>query len=163
MLKQARPVYLFIKKNTAMKQLIFKTSIAAPKQKVWETMLHPVTYREWVDAAWPGSFFEGVWKEGENIRFVSKNGSGTIATLVEHRPYDYIFARHIAALNPGGIEDRDSDVAKGWIGTTERYTFAEQNGATALTVEVTTAPDWEAMFNNGWPIALAKLKEICER
>jgi Activator of Hsp90 ATPase homolog 1-like protein len=146
-----------------MKQLIFTINITAAKQKVWETMLHPVTYKEWVDAAWPGSFFEGAWKEGENLRFISENGSGTLATLLEYKPYTYIFAKHIAVLNPGGIEDHDSDIAKGWIGTTESYTFTEKNGATALTVELTINPEWAQMFNDGWPKALAKLKEVCER
>jgi hypothetical protein len=42
-----------------MKKIEFKSTIAAPKKKVWETMLHPVTYKEWVDAAWPSSFFKG--------------------------------------------------------------------------------------------------------
>ncbi len=146
-----------------MIQLFFKTNIAAAKQKVWETMLHPVTYKEWVDAAWPGSFFEGEWKESGHLRFISEDGSGTLATLAEHKPYDYSFAKHIAVLNPGGIEDRESDVAKRWIGTAERYTFTGKNGKTELQVELTINPEWAQMFNDGWPKALAKLKEICER
>jgi uncharacterized protein YndB with AHSA1/START domain len=146
-----------------MKKIEFKTTIAATKKKVWETMLHPITYKEWVNAAWPGSFFKGEWKEGENLRFISEDGSGTLVTLIEHKPYDYSFAKHIAVLNPGGIEDRDSNVAKGWIGTTESYSFTEQNGVTTLKVELTINPEWEKMFSDGWPKALAKLKEICER
>ncbi len=146
-----------------MKNLEFKISIAGSKQKVWETMLSPATYREWVNAAWPDSFFEGEWKEGNNLRFISADGSGTLATLIEHRPYDYSFAKHIAVLQPGGIEDRDSDVAKGWIGTTESYTFTENDNTTELKVVLTINPEWEKMFSDGWPKALAKLKEICER
>lgn len=145
-----------------MKNIEFKISIVGSKQKVWETMLHPTTYKEWVNAAWPGSFFEGEWKEGNNLRFISDDGSGTLATLIEHKPYDYSFAKHIAVLQPGGIEDRDSEVAKGWVGTTERYTFTEKKDTTELKVVLTINPDWEKMFNDGWPKALAKLKEICE-
>lgn len=146
-----------------MKKIEFKTVIAVPKQKVWEKMLHPDTYKEWVGAAWPGSFFKGEWKKGENLRFISEDGSGLLATLVEHKPYDYSFAKHIAVLGPGGIEDRDSDIAKGLIGTLEEYTFTEQNGSTELEVAITLNPEWADMFNEGWPKALAKLKEICER
>lgn len=146
-----------------MKNLEFKTSIACSKQKVWETMLSPATYKEWVNAAWPGSYFEGEWKEGNNLRFITEDGSGTLATLIEHRPYDYSFAKHIAVLQPGGIEDRDSEVAKGWIGTAENYTFTETSGGTELKVVLTINPEFAAMFNEGWPKALAKLKEICER
>src|SRR3712207_8485703 len=46
---------------------------------------------------------------------------------------------------------RSSDVAKGWIGTTESYTFTERNGKTTLTVEINTNPEWASMFNDGWP------------
>jgi hypothetical protein len=59
--------------------------------------------------------------------------------------------------------DRNSPEAKGWIGTTEEYTFTEKNGKTELKVTVNTTPEWESMFNDGWPDALKKLKEICER
>ncbi len=146
-----------------MKKIMFRISIAATKQKVWKTMLHPDNYREWVNAAWPGSFYEGGWREGENLRFISEDGSGTLATLADYKPYDYIFAKHIAVLNAGGIEDRDSDIAKGWIGTTEAYQFTEDKDATTLTVKLNINPEWEKMFDDGWPKALEKLKEICER
>lgn len=145
-----------------MKNIEFKISIVGSKQKVWETMLHSTTYKEWVNAAWPGSFFEGEWKEGNNLRFISDDGSGTLVTLIEHKPYDYSFAKHIAVLQPGGIEDRDSEIAKGWVGTAERYTFTENKDTTVLKVVLTINPDWEKMFSDGWPKALAKLKEICE-
>ena len=73
-----------------------------------------------------------------------------------------ISAKHIAVLLQGGKEDCDSDVAKGWIGTMESYTFNEHNGETDLTVEMIINPDWQKMFDDGFPNALKKLKEICE-
>jgi uncharacterized protein YndB with AHSA1/START domain len=145
-----------------MEKLEFRTVIASSRQKAWETMLNPKTYKEWVGAAWPGSTYQGEWKEGEDIRFVGDDSSGTLAHLVEYRPYDYILAEHVAVLKQG-VEDRDSDEAKGWIGTMESYKFTEQNGQTELTVIIETNPEWASMFSDGWPKALAKLKEICER
>ena len=146
-----------------MKKLEFKIEIAADKQKVWDTMLNPKTYKEWVSVSWPGSIYEGNWKQGENLRFLSPGQGGTMATVVELRPAEYLLARHIAVINSDGTEDRDSDIAKGWIGTTESYTFTETNGKTKLRVEINTPPDWEKMFTDGWPNALKKLKEISER
>ena len=125
-------------------------------------MLSPETYKEWVKNSWPGSYFEGNWKKGEDMRFISPGQGGTKATLVENKPYEFIFAEHVAVINSDGSEDRTSDIAKGWIGTTESYTFTETNGKTELKVEITTNPDWEKMFANDWPKALATLKEICE-
>ena len=146
-----------------MKKVEFKIDISAGRQKVWDIMFNPKTYKEWVNVSWPGSYYEGTWKQGENVRFISPGQGGTMATLVEHRPYEFILAKHIAVLNSDSTEDRDSEIAKGWIGTTEAYTFTENNRETNLKVEVNTNPEWEKMFTDGWPKALAKLKEICER
>ena len=66
-------------------------------------------------------------------------------------------------LGPGGVEDRTSDVAKGWIGTTEEYRFSEAKGKTTLTVVMETTPDWAKMFDEGWPVALEELKKLAER
>jgi uncharacterized protein YndB with AHSA1/START domain len=145
-----------------MKKLEFKIDIAASREKVWDTMLGPETYKEWVNTSWPGSYYDGNWKQGEKLRFISPGQGGTLTTLVEHRLYEFILAKHIAVINPDGTEDRDSMVAKGWIGTIETYTFTENNGETELKVGIDTTPEWEKMFTDGWPNALAKLKEICE-
>ena len=147
-----------------MKKLEWKTMIDASRDKVWQTMLAPDTYREWVAVSWPNSGYEGKWEKGATIRFVGDSDSGgTVADIVELRKPEYIKALHVAVATPGGGEDRDSDVAKGWIGTTEEYFFAEKNGKTELTVVINTHPDWVAMFEDGWPAALEKLKEISER
>lgn len=146
-----------------MKKLEYRININAPAEKVWNAMLNRDTYIEWTNVSWPGSSYEGNWKQGENIRFVGPDGTGTLAHFTEVRPHKYIGAEHIAVLGKGGVEDRTSDMAKGWVGTLENYTFNEANGKTELTVEIHTNPNWEKMFNDGWPGALNKLKEIAER
>jgi uncharacterized protein YndB with AHSA1/START domain len=145
-----------------MKQLKFSIQINAPKKKVWDTMLQPETYKKWVNVSWPGSYNEGKWATGEKMKFISPGQGGTLASLEEVKPYDNIFARHIAVLNPDLSEDRTSDIAKGWIGITEQYTFKEEAGKTTLTILANTPPAWESMFNDGWPGALKALKELCE-
>lgn len=146
-----------------MKTLEFKIDINADKQKVWNTMLQPETYKQWVNVSWPGSIYQGEWKQGQGMRFVSPGQGGTFAELKEVTPYDHIHAEHTAVINPDGSLDRDSDMAKGWIGTTESYTFTKKNGKTELKVQIKTSPAWEEMFSDGWPNALEKLKELCER
>ena len=145
-----------------MQKLEFSININADRQKVWDTMLHPTTYKKWVSVSWPGAYYEGNWKQGEDIRFISPGAGGTLAHLDDQQPYKHILARHIAVINSDGSEDRTSELAKGWIGTTEAYTFTEKNGKTEVKVEIETTPEWESMFSEGWPDALAKLKEICE-
>lgn len=126
-------------------------------------MTGATTYATWTGAVWPGSHFEGEWKSGNSLRFIGPDGSGTLATITTLKLYDHVEAEHIAVLLKGGAEDRESKLACGWIGSTERYDFSEQNGKTELKVTMTVGPDWEGMFNKDWPKALAKLKEICER
>jgi uncharacterized protein YndB with AHSA1/START domain len=145
-----------------MEHLEYKVVISAPAKKVWETMLQEETYKQWVAKSWPDSYYEGSWGEGEEIRFIGPEGSGTLAELVEVKPYERVLARHIALLGPGGSEDRTSDFAKGWIGITEEYRFSEQAGKTTVTVLIETNPEWRKMFDDGWPTALQELKKITE-
>ena len=146
-----------------MKLLEFRTEVNAPAKKVWETMLNPDTYKEWVEPSWPGSYYTGKFGKDEIVKFLSSEGGGTAARIVEYAPYQTLLAEHVAVIQSDGKEDRDSVIAKGWIGSTEQYTFTENNGKTTVRVSIKTSPEWESMFNDGWPAALAKLKEVSER
>ena len=125
-------------------------------------MLTLNTYKKWTNAAWPGSDYVGEWQQGENIRFVGANGSGTLANLTAVEPYKHAKAIHNAVLLEDGTEDRDSEMAKSWVGSIEEYTFSEKNGVTDLSVSMTIYPEWEKMFSDDWPKALAALKDLCE-
>jgi len=127
-------------------------------------MIGSKTYKEWASVSWPDSDFQGKWAKGEKIRFSPGEGQGgTLAIIDEFKPYETILARHIAILSADGSEDYSSEIAKGWVGTLERYTFSESKGKTTLTVEIETNADWEKMFEEGWPAALNALKEISEK
>ena len=126
-------------------------------------MLAPETYKEWVSVSWPNSDYKGKWAKGEKISFGGEGQGGTLAMIDEFKPYETILARHIAIINLDGSEDVSSDMAKGWVGTLERYTFNESKGSTTLTVTLHISPEWEKMFQDGWPDALKALKDICEK
>lgn len=146
-----------------MKKLEYQISINASPKHVWETMLAPDTYREWVAGSWPDSFYEGRWAQGEEVRFIGESGAGTLVRINTYQPYHLIEAEHIAILLAGGERDTTSDMAQNWIGTTENYHFEATDGGTLLTVTMGINPEWEKMFNDGWPKALAQLKAVCER
>lgn len=147
-----------------MKTLHFGTTIDATPQKVWETMLDKETYQKWVDVAWPGSSYHGEWKQGAEIRFTGPDGGGgTLGEVTELEPYSRVAVEHVAVILEDNSLDRESDMAKGWIGTTEAYTFTGENGSTKLDVELTTAPEWASMFEEGWPKALEALKQLAEQ
>lgn len=149
--------------KTDMKELEFTAQISAPKKKVWDTMLNLDTYKEWTNVAWPGSTYEGNWKKGSDIKFMGADSSGTLATITDITPYDHVIAKHVAMLLPGGNEDRTSAEASRWVGTTESYYFDESNGKTNLKVKMKITSEWAQMFQESWPKALVKLKEISEQ
>ncbi len=152
-----------------MKTLHFETVIDATPQKVWDTMLGKETYPKWVDAAWPGSTYKGEWKQGAKIRFTGDDGSGgdtaggTLGEVLALDPYSKVEIEHIAVLLDGGGEDRESDMAKLWIGSTETYTFAPDNGSTKLDVELSIPAEWVDEFEGGWPKAIEALKQLAEQ
>lgn len=147
-----------------MKTLQYQISIDVSPQKVWETMLDKKTYVQWVDAAWPGSSYDGKWKQGAQIRFTGADGGGgTLGTVTALEPYAHVVVEHVAVILEDGSLDRESDMARGWIGATEAYSFTGGNGSTELVVEITTAPEWAEMFDDGWPIAIEALKQLAEQ
>jgi uncharacterized protein YndB with AHSA1/START domain len=150
----------YVEYTNKFQPIYFSEQINASKVKVWNTMMDEATYHEWVSSAWPNSFYEGIWKEGESLLFINKENSGTKAKLLFHRPYEISLAEHIAVISKGIEKEQDDS---GWIGSKELYLFSEKNGVTTLEVIMYATPSWHEMFKHDWPIALKKLKEICER
>ncbi len=149
-----------------MTNLQFTTSINAPRQKVWETMLNDSTYREWTVAFHEGSHYKGDWSKGSKMLFLGpdengKNG-GMVSIVEENVPYEFISLKAIGMVQDD-VEDTTSEEVKAWKDVYENYTFTEEGDATTLKVDLTGLPeDYADMFNDMWPKALAKLKEMCE-
>ncbi|WP_309105316.1 SRPBCC domain-containing protein [Arthrobacter sp.] len=153
-----------------MEKLQFSTRINAPVQTVWSTMLDDATYRDWTSAFHEGSYYEGDWNQGSEIRFLGPDGNGSLggmlATVEESRPHEFVSLRYLGQIVEG-VNDTTSDEAKSFAGTHENYTFRQADGMTALDVEIEVDADSDdefvQMFNDLWPKALDKLKAMCER
>lgn len=150
-----------------MKTLHFSTIIAAPKEKVWHTMLDDAPYREWTSAFNPGSYYRGDWSEGSKILFLGpdpQTGSegGIVSRIAENRPYEFVSIQHLGLVRDG-VEDTTSEAARRWAPAYENYSFHEQDGATEVRVDLDVLDDHAAMFEAMWPPALARLKELAER
>src|SRR5690606_19371990 len=149
-----------------MKKLHFSTMIDAPKEKVWHTMLDDVPYRDWTSAFCPGSYYRGDWNEGSKILFLGpdpETGSegGMVSRIAENRPYEFISIEHIGLVKDG-VEDTTSEVARQWAPAYENYTFREQGGATEVRVDLDVTDEHAPMFEEMWPRALDRLKELAE-
>lgn len=149
-----------------MAQLHFSMVINAPREKVWEVMLGEETYREWTEVFNPegGSHYEGSWDEGEEIRFIGPDEQGRqrgmYSRIAKNKPYEFISIEHL-----GEIEDGKEVPSPTFAGAHENYTFTDKHGATLLEVDLeSNMPDeYAKMFQDMWPQALAKLKQLAEK
>jgi uncharacterized protein YndB with AHSA1/START domain len=141
-------------------KLQFDTQINAPVQSVWDTMLQDKTYRLWTHAFCPGSYFEGDWSAGSDIRFIALNEKGEkqgmYSRIAQAQPLQFIGIEHLGEI----VNDEHKPSA--WAGARETYTFAAQGGGTLLKVECDTADEYVSYMREAWPKALALLKQIAE-
>ncbi len=150
-----------------MQKMHFSTTIHAPKQKVWDTMLENETYREWTTPFNPqGSWYEGDWNTGSKITFLGPGEDGKTGGMVsrirENRPYEFVSIEHLGIIQDGK-EDTTSDEVKKWTPAFENYTFVGRNGVTEVHVDMDVADEHRQMFADSWPKALEKLKTLAEK
>ncbi|HEX7358629.1 MAG TPA: hypothetical protein VF270_13035 [Ignavibacteriaceae bacterium] len=150
-----------------MQKLYFKIDINAPIEKVWDTMLEDKTYRVWTAPFNEGSYYMGDWSKGSKILFLGPNPEtgkegGMVSRIKDNRKHEFISIEHLGMVNDG-VEDTTSEAVKPWAGSLENYSFKNLNGKTELLIEIDINDDFKDMFNDMWPKALQKLKEISEK
>ena len=152
-----------------MEKSQFKIEINASPQKVYETMLglkDKSTYEYWTAAFNPTSTYEGHWDKGSKMYFVGtdENGKkgGMISEIVAHRPADFVSIKHYGILD-GDTEITTGEQVEKWTGGHENYMFIEHNNLTTVIVEMDMVSDYLDYFNNTYPKALEKLKNLCEQ
>ncbi|HWC31068.1 MAG TPA: SRPBCC domain-containing protein [Dehalococcoidia bacterium] len=149
-----------------MQRLQFAIQIQAPREKVWKTMLEDETYRQWTEPFSPGSYYVGDWAEGSKVLFLGPGEGGKeegmVSRIKANRPYEYVSIEHLGFVQ-NGVEDTTSENVKPWVGAEENYTLKQSDGGTELLIELDTAPEQREMFEDMWPRALEKLKQISER
>jgi len=150
-----------------MQKLHYSIVINAPAAKVWSTMLDDATYRIWTESFSPGSYYKGDWKTGSKILFLGpgeKGEGGMVSRIKENRKHEFISIEHLGMVQDGK-EDTSSEEAKAWAGALENYTFIDKSGATELRIDLTgnIADEFAKMFDEMWPNALQKLKDLSEK
>lgn len=152
-----------------MRKLEFRKEIQASAHKVYETMLglnDRSTYEYWTATFNPTSTFEGNWEEGSKILFVGldENGKrgGMVSKVVEHEPGRRVSVRHYGFIE-GDKEVTIGELVEKWSGGHEIYNFNEANGRTTVVVELDVIDDFLDYFNEKYPLAMDKLKEVCEQ
>lgn len=144
----------------------FKVNIDAPVDKVFKLMLDKPTYSEWTVPFNADSKYEGSWEKGSKIVFLGTDSKGETGGMVsrikENIPNQYVSIEHIGMIR-GNEEIMSGPEVESWAGCMENYSFEHHKGITLVKVDVDSTKEHTDYFEETWPEALAKLKEICER
>jgi hypothetical protein len=149
-----------------MEKLRKSILINAPRERVWDVMLDPDTYRQWTSAFNPGSYYKGDWSKGSKILFLGPHPDGSgeggmVSRIADNRRHEFISIEHLGILR-NGVEDTESAEAKKWAPAYENYTFVSKGDGTELNVEMDVEEKERPNMENLWDAALARLKEIAE-
>lgn len=145
-----------------MEKLTFKTTINAPRNRVWDILWGADTYSEWTAAFAAGSTAKTDWQEGSKVLFVDDTNRGMVSRIAAKRPGEYMSFEHLGDFD-NGVEDLVSMEAKGWAGAHENYYLTTVNGTTELLVELDTADEYKDYFQKTFPLALEKVKALAEQ
>jgi hypothetical protein len=144
-----------------MEKKEFDVMIDASPEKIWDVLWNENTYNKWTSEFSEGSYAETDWKEGSKILFLDGKGQGMVSRVEEHRPNEYMSIKHVGMVKDGQ-EIMDGPEVEEWKGVLENYTLIPEGGKTRLMVDVEVMDEWKEYFDNTWPKALNKVKELAE-
>lgn len=105
----------YAEKNINNTPLHFEIEIQAPVEKVYETMLHDKTYREWTSIFNATSHFKGSWNKNEKILFMGTDADGKeggmMSRIKENIPFKFVSIEHLGMING----EEEITPAKLWI------------------------------------------------
>ncbi len=142
-----------------MRELQFVAKINTTKEKVWDTLWQDITFRDWASIIDPGTYMVGELKEGNEIQFISsENGYGVTSRVEKLIANELLLLRHESDTQDIGKRGREPE----WSGGKESYTLTERKGVTLLTATFDVPPEQEKYFNDAYPKALERIKELAE-
>ena len=146
-----------------MLKLNYQIEVESSASAVWEALVQQDKYQRWAKAFSPNSQFKGEWKQGEQVSFFDPELGGTKA-IIDRAVHNQLLEYHHFSIFESDMNQAiDSDSARKWIGSRERYHIEEKDKCALLTVTIETHPDFASMFDKGWGNALPLIKQICEQ
>ena len=143
-------------------KLNFSINIKAPKEKVWSVLWDDATYRMWTSIFSEGSYAETDWKEGSKALFLTPKGEGMFSKIAKNKPNEFMSFQHLGVIKDGKEQPMDEETKK-WSGAMENYTLQEVGDITKLMVDIDVSEDYLDYFNETFPKALEKVKDIAEK
>jgi uncharacterized protein YndB with AHSA1/START domain len=147
-----------------MKRKQFTTTIAAPRDAVWNALWNDDSYREWTAPFSPGSHAETDWKKGSKVLFLDGKNSGMVSRIEDVKKNEFMSFKHLGMIKDG-VEQLGTQESKDLEGY-ENYTLETVGDTTQLTVDLqfgNVPQEFADQFDDSFPKALEKLKEVAER
>ena len=145
-----------------METLSYSIVIKAPKQKIWDILWAPETYRRWTQYFGSDSDMKSDWKIGGRTYFVDRDDSGMVATISTLDEPNGVCFTHLGTIK-NGIEDTESQQVKQWSGAPERYFLISlDRGFVKLQVEIQIDPKYRQIMDHGFSHGLQTVKELAE-
>ena len=142
--------------------LHFEIIIDKPVSMVYETMIADETYRAWTSVFNASSYYRGSWDKGSKILFIgcdeAGNEGGMVSRIKDNVKHEFISIEHLGIYSNG-----EEHLNNSWAGSLENYTYRDINGKTHLSIDLDSNQEFKSYFEGMWPVALIKLKEICEK
>ena len=140
----------------------FRTTVNAPREKVWNILWGNNTYPRWTAAFTEGSKVVTDWQEGSKVLFLNAKNEGMVSRIQEKKENERMVFVHLGMVDKDGKEDTFSEEVKSWGNAEEIYTLKSSNGKTEVIVEMDLGEAHEEYFNSAWPKAFQELKRLAE-
>ena len=145
-----------------MKKVNYSAKIKVRAPIVWNALWDDENYKLWSSVFEPGSHAVTDWEEGSKVLFLSSTGEGMYSLIVKKIPNQLMSFQHMGVIKNREEKPLDEETRK-WHGAKENYTLKERDGSTELSVDVDIVEEYFDFFNETFPKALGKVKEISER
>lgn len=147
-----------------MKRKTYRTTVNAPKERVWRSLWGKETFPKWTAPFSPGSRAVTNWEEGSKILFLNGDNEGMVSRVEKKKENELMDIRHLGIIDKEGKEDFDSEKVKSWKDAHEIYTLKNvDNGKTELIVDLDVDEEYEEFMDNTWPKAFEELKLLSEK
>lgn len=147
-----------------MKRKTYRTTVNAPKERVWRSLWGKETFPKWTAPFSPGSRAVTNWEEGSKILFLNGDNEGMVSRVEKKKENELMDIRHLGIIDKEGKEDLDSEKVKSWKDAHEIYTLKNvDNGKTELIVDLDVDEEYEEFMDNTWPKAFEELKLLSEK
>ena len=139
--------------------MCFSVEIHAPRHKVWKTLWTEESFRDWESIIDEGTHMVGDLKEGNEVQFISSVSGYGVTSLIEKLiPDEFVSFKQVADTKNGGAQKRERE----WTGGKETYLLTENDGVTALVVELDVPDSLVETFKVRFPKALKRVKILTE-